>query len=184
MSNLNPKTLSNEVKRDNGKTVEETLEGILDGTTKVPKANSGDMLRTFDRSSVWHDDRLLYAHEVADGKYELYVQEPTRVCKVGTDYTKSIQGSVITSLTHVAKILDGVSADAATAFLSVNVGSVYDGCVAIVTVYRQAGTPYAQIKGICSGLVVNGILPIEIYGYGFIPQHSMAVNILLAKLGG
>lgn len=48
-----------------------------------------DKIRTFDRNNVWHNDRLFYVHEIADGVYEAYVQEANRACPVKAKYAEN-----------------------------------------------------------------------------------------------
>lgn len=73
-----------------------------------------------------------------------------------------------------------VSDDRGTAWIKLNVGADKKGMRAVVTAVAHPNTPYLQIKNVVSSAVTeDGFLPIEVYGVGFVPEHTFVFSIIL-----
>lgn len=68
------------------------------------------------------------------------------------------------------------------AWLNIPVGVQFAGCSAIISVYMGHGTPYTQIYNACAASVgSDGGLNVEVCGFGFIPAHTFAFQVILYR---
>ena len=106
----------------------------------------------------------------------------TLVTKENYVQGKGIDGKEIIGLIPgITKQCYAVSPNKDAAYVKFNVDPRFNGCIPIVNLLCEFGTPYTQVRGFGVKPVVDGILEVEFYGVAFIPEHSFRISALLFR---
>lgn len=98
------------------------------------------------------------------------------------DVASTLTGYTLIKFFKLSSSAFSISDDSTYAWIAINVGKQYVGTYSLVSALMIPGTPYVQTTNVCSGVVdANGVLAVEVKGYGFIPAHSFAFSIALFK---